>query len=93
MDAFIYLLIYMLLMNIWLFSLMGIDKRRSKRKSWRIKERNLWTVALVGGAAGGWIGMKLYRHKTKHKAFMFLFPILAIIHLAALAYITSEFYL
>ncbi|QAS54702.1 DUF1294 domain-containing protein [Halobacillus litoralis] len=88
-----YLLMYAVVMNIWLFSLMGLDKRRSKRKSWRIKERNLWILALAGGAAGGWSGMKLYRHKTKHKTFKLLFPILAIIHLATLAYMASKFYL
>ena len=48
------------------FILYGVDKRRSKRDKWRIPERVLIGFSLLGGGVGGWLGMKLFRHKTRH---------------------------
>ena len=48
------------------FILYGVDKRRSKRDKWRIPERVLIGFSLLGGGIGGWLGMKLFRHKTRH---------------------------
>ena len=46
--------------------LYGVDKRRAKRGKWRIPERVLIGFSLLGGGVGGWLGMKLFRHKTRH---------------------------
>lgn len=48
------------------FILYGVDKRRAKRGKWRIPERVLIGFSLLGGGVGGWLGMKLFRHKTRH---------------------------
>ena len=45
--------------------LYGVDKRRAKRGKWRIPERVLIGFSLLGGGIGGWLGMKLFRHKTR----------------------------
>lgn len=47
----------------------GIDKRRAKKHKWRIKESTLFILNLLGGFIGGWCGMFLFRHKTKHASF------------------------
>jgi uncharacterized membrane protein YsdA (DUF1294 family) len=75
------IVIYYLLINVLSFSVMGIDKKRAKRREWRIKERTLWWLAIVGGALGGLIGMRVYRHKIKHTLFKFGFPSIAALHL------------
>lgn len=46
--------------------LYGADKVRAKRGAWRIPEKILLSVSFLGGAAGGLIGMGLFRHKTRH---------------------------
>ena len=46
--------------------LYGVDKCRAKRGKWRIPERVLIGFSLLGGGIGGWLGMKLFRHKTRH---------------------------
>ena len=46
--------------------LYGVDKRRAKKGKWRIPERVLIGFSLLGGGIGGWLGMKLFRHKTRH---------------------------
>jgi uncharacterized membrane protein YsdA (DUF1294 family) len=67
-----------LLMNIIGLVIMRIDKTRAKRHQYRISEKTLWLVAIFGGAIGTTVGMKLFRHKTKHASFKFGFPLLAI---------------
>lgn len=62
-----------------LFVMMGADKRRARRKS----ERRLFAVAAVGGAVGGWLGMRAFRHKTRHWYFRVGFAALGLIQLAA----------
>ncbi len=60
---------YLLLMSFVTFLMYGIDKRRAKRGEWRISEKALLTLGVIGGAAGGLLGMHLFRHKTKHTYF------------------------
>ena len=48
------------------FVLYGADKRRAKKNKWRIPESTLLGLGFFGGAAGALLGMKLFRHKTKH---------------------------
>ena len=50
--------------NLLLFILMGIDKRAAKRKKWRIPERRLLTLGIIGGGIGGILGMLVFHHKT-----------------------------
>ena len=44
----------------------GADKRKAKKGAWRTKESVLLGLGLCGGAPGALLGMKLFRHKTKH---------------------------
>lgn len=75
------LLAYMGILSIVLLILMGMDKSRAKKHEWRIAECTLFTLAIVGGAVGGVLGMYLFRHKTRHNSFAFGFPLLAAIQL------------
>ena len=75
---------YMIVINIIGFFIMGRDKQLDKKQQWRISESALWTIAFVGGAIGATIGMNYFRHKTKHTAFKFGFPLLAAIQIALL---------
>ena len=81
-----FLIIYLLLINLLGFILYGIDKAKSKRKgSHRIPERTLLWVARLGGGLGCWLGMMLFRHKTKHTRFMILVPLWIALWAIALA--------
>ncbi|MDE3839859.1 DUF1294 domain-containing protein [Bacillus methanolicus] len=59
--------------------LMRIDKMRAKHKQYRISENTLWAIAFLGGAIGMTMGMRIYRHKTKHLSFKLGFPVLALL--------------
>ena len=71
-----FILIYIVFINLLLFSLMGIDKEKAKLKKWRISEKTLFLLALFGGGIGGVIGIYTFRHKTKHLKFTLGFPII-----------------
>ena len=74
----------LLLLNLISFLLMGIDKYRAKKKNRRIPERTLLWSAFLFGGAGGFVGMRLFRHKTKHKKFTILLPLFLLLQAAAL---------
>lgn len=60
------LIIYIAAMSVLTFILYGIDKRRAIKGTWRISEKTLLGLGVIGGALGGLIGMKVFRHKTRH---------------------------
>ena len=82
-----YLLVLLAVMSVFLFAMMGIDKGKARRGTWRIPEKTLFVFALLGGAVGGTAGMFLFRHKTKHLSFRLLFPLLAAAQLALCAWL------
>lgn len=79
-DIEIMFLIYLSIINLIAFSMMGIDKRRAQNKEYRIREDSLMGVSLIGGAVGILIGMIVYKHKTGKKQFYVGVPIIYIIN-------------
>lgn len=74
------LLAYISIVSLVVCVMMYIDKKRAIKKEWRISEKTLLTLGFFGGALGGVLGMYLFRHKTKHNAFAFGFPLMGAIH-------------
>ena len=58
------------------FVLMAIDKARSRRAGWRVRERDLLIAALIGGSPGTLVAMLLLRHKTRKTRFVVPFVII-----------------
>lgn len=48
------------------FIFYGVDKHKAKKGAWRIQEALLLGLGFCGGSVGALLGMKLFRHKTKH---------------------------
>ena len=74
------LLIYLVLVNLIAFAMYGIDKRKAIKDQWRIPEKTLLLVALLGGSFGAFTGMQLFHHKTKHWKFLLGVPACMILH-------------
>lgn len=75
-------IIYILIAaNIVTFLIYGCDKFCAKRGCWRIPERVLLGLALLGGSAGALLGMKVFRHKTRHRKFTILVPLFLVLHI------------
>ncbi len=79
--------LYLAAMNIALFTLMGIDKQRAIHGQWRIAEKTLFGLALLGGSLGGILGMRTFRHKTKHASFKYGFPAILALQLVLLGWL------
>ena len=73
------IILYLAVINLVGFALMGIDKRRAIRHQWRIPEKTLFLAALLGGSLGGILGMYTFRHKTRHWYFAVGFPVILVV--------------
>ena len=78
------LLTYLLLINILSFALFAIDKIKAKRKKWRISEKILLSISIIGGAIGSLIAMVVFKHKLSKKIFYIGVPILIILNKIAI---------
>ena len=79
-----YLFIYLLIINIIGFLAFLVDKRKAQKGKWRIPEKRLFLFALLGGGIGCTLGMKVFRHKTKHLSFVIGIPAIMIVEYAAM---------
>ena len=76
-------LMYMVVASIVGFIAMGVDKAKARVGAWRISEKTLFGIALLGGGAGVWLGMEVFRHKTKHWYFKYGVPVIVISEMIA----------
>jgi uncharacterized membrane protein YsdA (DUF1294 family) len=75
------IIIYLLIINIFGFFIMWLDKQKAKKSKWRIKENTLFLVAGLGGGIGTIAGMYTFRHKTQKLKFVIGFPAIIIIQI------------
>lgn len=61
--------IYLLAINGIAFGAFWLDKLRARQGTWRVPEKTLLTLALVGGSVGALIGQQALRHKTRKQPF------------------------
>ena len=73
--------VYLLILNIIGFIMMGQDKRKAKKEAWRTPERNFFIVAFLGGSLGCWLGMQVFHHKTLHKTFTIGMPAILLVQI------------
>ena len=83
------LLYYLIVINIVTFLVYGIDKWKAKQGSWRISEATLLILAVIGGSIGALLGMKVWRHKTQHKKFKYGLPLILIIQIILIGYLSK----
>lgn len=86
-----FLIIYLIIINVIAFMLMGIDKGRAKRQAWRIPEKTLFGSAIIGGSIGSNLGMQVFRHKTKHLSFQIGMPAILLVQIAIAVFVALKF--
>ena len=75
---------FLIIWNIVVFALYGIDKLRAIRGEWRISERVLLSSAFLMGGLGAFLGMQCFRHKTRHLIFVIGVPVAMILNFAVI---------
>ena len=80
---------YICLISLCTFIVYWVDKKKAQSGAWRIKEANLLLMSFIGGALGGFLAMKKFRHKTTREHWYFTaINILSILcHIALLVFI------
>lgn len=74
---------YLLAINLLAFGMYGLDKRKASKGLWRISEARLLLVAALGGSLGAWLGMRVFRHKTRKMKFFVGVPLIFVLQIAA----------
>ena len=62
--------VYLLIVNVAAFAVYGADKRRAKQGRWRVPEKTLFLLAIIGGS------------KTRHWYFRYGIPVILVVQLA-----------
>ena len=85
---YIYILIgYIIIINIISFFIMLYDKKQAIYHNFRISEKTIFIVSLLLGGIGTYVGMYVFRHKTKHLKFTIGIPIVIILNIISIFYI------
>lgn len=82
------IIIYFVIINILGFLIMYIDKQKAKKGHWRVPEKTLFIITVLGGGIGTIAGMYIFRHKTQKIAFVIGFPSITILEILAIIYFT-----
>ena len=82
---------YYALINIVLYVTMVIDKKRAIKDGWRIPEKNMFIMAVLGGGLGGLAAMVFKRHKNSHMDFILVFTMTAILHMLVAFLLIGKF--
>lgn len=78
---------YLLLINAAGLIIMLVDKRKAIKNRWRIPERTMIVLAIIGGSLGIYAGMQLFRHKTKHAKFYIGVPLILAVQVIITLYL------
>ena len=78
--------IYLIVINILGFGVMGLDKHKAKMAERRIPENTLFMFTILGGGVGTIAGMYVFHHKTKKMKFKVGMPLILILEILIFVY-------
>ncbi len=78
---------WVLLWSVVAFICYGADKRKARKGRFRISEATLLILGAIGGAAGALLGMRIFRHKTKHWYFWAVNGLALLVHVALIVWL------
>lgn len=83
--------IYLVGINLITLIVYGSDKLFAASNSWRVRERTLLLLAILGGSVGALVGIYLFRHKTKKTSFLLPLVVIILVQLAIVLYLADFF--
>lgn len=84
------LLVWLAVINLLTFIVYGADKRRARKGKWRVPEKTLFLLPLLGGSIGALLGMRVFHHKTKHWYFAWGIPAILLAQIALAVWIYTK---
>lgn len=67
-------IVYLVIMNVYVFFLCRHDKLSAILGKERVPEKDFFVLSFFGGSIGMIVGMYAFRHKTKHVSFVLGIP-------------------
>ncbi|HFI0554523.1 TPA: DUF1294 domain-containing protein [Streptococcus suis] len=67
--------LFLMIWNLVVFLVYGLDKGKARKGSYRISEKTLLLMTYVGGGLGAWAGGTHFCHKTQKKYFQLAWAI------------------
>ena len=84
------LIIALIVLNLTGLVIVALDKNKARKRKWRIPEKTFFIFAILGGSPGVYIGMLLWRHKTRHWYFMLGIPVIFVSQITVIYLILSN---
>ena len=84
------LLVWLAVISLLTFIVYGADKRRARKGKWRVPEKTLFLLPLLGGSIGALLGMRVFHHKTKHWYFVWGIPAILLAQIALAVWIYTK---
>lgn len=85
-----WLAVYLAAINLATFIVYGADKRRARKGKWRVPEKTLLLLPLLGGSAGALLGMRVFHHKTRHWYFVWGIPAILLAQIALAVWLLTK---
>jgi len=85
-----FIVVLVVILNIFGFILVSLDKYKAKNRMWRIPERSFFLLSILGGGVGVYIGLFFFNHKTRHWYFMTIIPLIILAQIISIYYLINK---
>ena len=83
----LFLAIHFILINIFTFLAYWKDKKAAVNGEWRIPEKDLHMLELLGGWSGALLGQKLLHHKNRKRSYQTVFWLVPLIQVGFILFV------
>lgn len=83
-------IVWLLIVNILIFILMLVDKNSADQKMWRIPEKALWVLSLLGGSVGFLVAMVVSHNKILKPEFKYGVSLIYLIESTILYFVSKD---
>ena len=90
MDLHEIVLQYLAIINVIAIVVYGWDKLCAIQHRWRVPEKTLLAIAVVGGSLGALFAMSLFHHKTLHLKFKYGVPVIMMLQVVGVLWLNMS---
>ena len=90
MDLHEIVLQYLAIINVIAIVVYGCDKLCAIQHRWRVPEKTLLAIAVVGGSLGALFAMSLFHHKTLHLKFKYGVPVIMMLQVVGVLWLNMS---
>ena len=90
MDLHEIFLPYLVIINVIAIVVYGCDKLCAIQHRWRVPEKTLLAIAIIGGSLGALFAMSLFHHKTLHLKFKYGVPVIMLLQVVGVLWLNMS---